>query len=192
VKTKVPLLLDKRSWKPSPLMGQVVLVTTLNEDGQSNIAPKSWISMMVLEPAILALGCNLTHWTARNAIRTQEFVVNIPGAELAEVVWKSHSLPHPRPVASAGLTPIPAQLVAPPLVEECKAHLECKLQRHLAFGNEVILLGCVVAASIDRAAFDHDDPYSYMRMLAYLENGTFGVIESAKRVTTKPSARGDA
>ena len=56
--------------------------------------------MMAFEPALLALGCNLNHWTARNILQRQEFVVNIPGEELAQVVWRASSLPHPRPVES--------------------------------------------------------------------------------------------
>ena len=104
MKEKVSLALDKRTWRPSPLLGQVVLVTSLNADGQSNVAPKSWLSMMAFEPALLALGCNLAHWTAQNVIDRHEFVVNIPGAELAEIVWKAHTLSHPRPVERIGLT----------------------------------------------------------------------------------------
>ena len=68
MKGKVTLDLDKRAWHPSPLVGQVVLITTLNEDGTSNVAPKSWISMMAFEPPILALGCNREHWSARNIL----------------------------------------------------------------------------------------------------------------------------
>lgn len=83
-KEKVNFDLDKRSWHPSPLLGQIILVTTLNEDGTSNLAPKSWTSMMALYPPILALGCKLKHWTARNILANREFVVNVPGAELAE------------------------------------------------------------------------------------------------------------
>src|SRR6266498_3950335 len=141
MKEKVCLSFDKRMWRPSPLLGQIVLVTSLNEDGQSNVAPKSWISMMAFEPSLLALGCNLAHWTAQNILARQVFVVNVPGDELVEIVWKSQALPHPRPVESIGLTPIPAQKVKPPLIAECKAHLECTFVQHLVFGSEVIILG---------------------------------------------------
>lgn len=171
-----------RTWHPSPLVGQIVLVTTLNEDGTSNIAPKSWISMMAVRPAMLALGCNLTHWTARNILRSGEFVVNVPGAELAEMIWKAHHLPHPRPVESAGLTPIPALKVKPPRVDECRAHLECVLERHLAYGEEAVLLARIVAVSVDREVIEAADPYERLRMLVYLESRTYGVVERARRV----------
>ena len=62
--------------------------------------------MMALDPSVLAIGCNVEHWTARNILSNREFVVNVPGAELVETVWASHRLPHPRPVEAAGLTPL--------------------------------------------------------------------------------------
>jgi flavin reductase (DIM6/NTAB) family NADH-FMN oxidoreductase RutF len=182
MKEKVSLSLDKRNWQPSPLLGQVVLVTSLNEDGQSNVAPKSWLSMMAFEPSLLALGCNLAQWTAQNILHRQEFVVNVPGDDLADIVWKSHSLPHPRHVEHIGLTSIPAQKVKPPLITECKAHLECTYVQHLTFGEEIILLGQIVAASIDRAAVEAHDPYEYLRLFTFLEGETIGVIEKAHRM----------
>jgi flavin reductase (DIM6/NTAB) family NADH-FMN oxidoreductase RutF len=186
MKEKVYFSPDKRTWKPSPLLGQVVLITTLNADGTTNVAAKSWVSMMAFEPPLLALGCNVNHWTAQNILRKGEcggeFVVNIPGAELAEIVWASSSIPHPRPVECIGLTPLLAQQVMPPLIEECRAHLECTFVQSLTFGAEIILLGQIVAGSLDRAAVEASDPYAYLRLFAFLEDGTFGVIEKARHV----------
>ena len=33
----------------------------------------------------------------------------------------------------------------------------------------------------DAAALSADDPYAYLRVLAFLENGTYGVIEDSRR-----------
>lgn len=182
MKEKTRFSADKRTWHPSPLAGQIVLVTTLDADGRSNVAPKSWISMMAFHPALLALGCSLEHRTARNILRTGEFVVNVPGDDLARAVWQCHRLPHPRPVEALGLTARPAQAVGPPLVEECRAHLECVLDRDLTFGNEVVFFGNIVAGSIDQDALEAPDPYAYLRPLLFLEDGTYGVIEGARRL----------
>lgn len=181
---------DKRTWNPSPLLGQIVLVTTLNEDGQSNVAPKSWISMMAVQPPLLALGCNLDHWTARNILRSGEFVVNVPGDDLINEAWKSGALPHPRPVEAAGLTPVASERVSAPRIEECRAHIECMLERHLVFEKEVIILGRILAVSVDREALATPDPYSYLRLCAYLEDGTYGAIERSVRLdSTVPPER---
>jgi flavin reductase (DIM6/NTAB) family NADH-FMN oxidoreductase RutF len=189
VADKVDLGLDKHSWHPSPLLGQIVLVTTLDPDGASNVAPKSWISMMAFEPPVLALGCNLAHATARNILARKEFVVNVPGGELIDKVWRCGALSHPRPVEAAGLTPLPAVVVQPPRIVECRAHLECVLDQHLAYGEEAILLGEIVAVSADRAACQAADPYAALRMPVYLEDATYGVVERSRRV--QPQEPGD-
>jgi flavin reductase (DIM6/NTAB) family NADH-FMN oxidoreductase RutF len=177
---KVTLSPEKHSWHPSPLIGQIVLVTTCNADGSSNIAPKSWISMMAFEPPLLALGCNHRHWTAQNILQRHAFVVNVPGAELAATIWQVQRFPHPRPVEAVGLTAIPALQVTPPRVAECKAHLECTLVQHLSYGDELIFLGQIVALSVDHQALVASDPYAYLRMVVFLEQGQYGVIEQAQ------------
>jgi flavin reductase (DIM6/NTAB) family NADH-FMN oxidoreductase RutF len=179
---KVALPLDKHQWQPSPLLGQVVLVSTTNADGTANVAPKSWISMMAFDPPLVALGCNLAHWTAQNILQRQAFVINVPGAELAPHIWSLAALQHPRPPQAAGLTAVPSLQVAPPRVAECKAHLECTLVQHLTFGDEVMLLGRLVALSVDEEALGMDDPYAYLRLLVYLEDGRYGVIERSHRL----------
>lgn len=182
MKEKLSFPADKRQWKPSPLIGQIVLVTTLNEDGTSNIATKSWVSMVAFEPPLLALGCNMDHWTAQNILRNKEFVVNVPGEDLVIAAWKIHTIPHPRPVEKVGLTARPAQTVKAPLVEECKAHLECMLYNQIEFGKEVLLLGRILAGSIDRDAIDTPDPYAIFKPVVFLEGGQYGVIENSRRV----------
>ncbi len=179
---KVDLPLSTTEWRPAPLVGQVVLVTTLNEDGTTNIAPKCWASMVASEPPTLAFNCNLQHWTARNILRSREFVVNVPGAEIASTVWATGHLPHPRPVEAAGFTPLAAAQVKPPRVAECRVHLECVLDRHLNYGQEVVLFGRIVAASADKTITKAKDPFASYRTFVYLEAGTYGIIGGAHRV----------
>jgi flavin reductase (DIM6/NTAB) family NADH-FMN oxidoreductase RutF len=181
-KVKVPFPVDKPLWHPTPLVGQVTLVTTLNEDGSSNVAPKSLVSMMIFRPPVLALGCNLTHWTSRNLRRSHECVVNLPGVELAGSVWASQDLPHPRTIESAGLTPIASLQVKPPSIAECRGHLECVYEREVVYGEEIVVLARVVAATIDLDVLDAPDPYEAMRLFAFLEERLYGVIERSVRL----------
>ena len=168
-------------WHPPPLIGQVVLVTTCNKDGTTNIAPKCWASMVASDPPHLAFNCNREHWTARNVLRSREFVVNIPGVELADRVWRVSQLPHPRPVEAAGFTALRSSKVKPPRIAECRAHLECTLVDHKDFGQEVWLLGRVVAASADSEVARENDPFAVMRSFVYLAPGTYGIIGRGRR-----------
>lgn len=182
---KVELPLSVEEWRPAPIVGQVVLVTTRNKDGTTNIAPKCWAAMVASTPLHLAFNCNRQHWTAKNVLRDREFVVNVPGVELAERVWATGRLPHPRSVESAGFTPIPSRRVRPPRIAECRAHLECSLVRRIDFGEEVWLLGRVVAASADREVARAKDPFAVMKSFVYLEPGTYASIGGANRVRSR-------
>lgn len=188
-KRKVDIEPDKRKWHPSPILGQLVLVTTMNQDGTSNVAPKNWISYVAFGPSLIALGCSSKHWTAKNILRSGEFVINIPGADLVDTIWEAGYRDHPRPIESLGLTPIPSVKVKPPRVEECKAHLECLLDKHFAYGDEIIILGRIVAASIDEEALKAKDPYEYLKMLVFLEDGTFGTVRGGEKLKEKTRRR---
>ena len=179
---KVPLALDKMLWHPTPLFSQVTLVTTLNEDGSSNVAPKSCVSLMIFRPLLLALGCNLGHWTAKNLRRGGECVVNVPGAELAAVAWESSERPHPRTIESLGLTPEASRELRTPGIAECRAHFECVLEREIVYGEEVVLLLRVVAASLDQEVVEAPDPYAALRLFAFLEEKLYGVVEKGERL----------
>ena len=80
------------------------------------------------------------------------------------------------------MTPRPAREVAPPLIEECRAHLECVLYQEQAFGNGVVFFVNIVAASVDQEALEAADPYAYLRPLVFLQERRYGVIEGARPV----------
>ena len=145
--------------------------------------------MVASQPPTLAFNCNLEHWTARNVLRSREFVVNVPGAEIVSNVWATGHLSHPRSVEAAGFTPIASAKVKPPRVAECRVHLECTLDRHVKYGREVVLFGKIVAASADEAVTKAVDPFSVYRTFVYLEVGTYGIIGAARRVHSPKSKR---
>lgn len=108
--------------------GPVLLVTTAHK-GRTNIMAQSWHTMMEFEPPLV--GCVIS---GRNhsfeALRaTKECVLNIPTAELAKQVVGIGNCSGRKvdKFAKFGLTPLPAAEVAPPLIAECYASLECRV-----------------------------------------------------------------
>jgi flavin reductase (DIM6/NTAB) family NADH-FMN oxidoreductase RutF/catechol 2,3-dioxygenase-like lactoylglutathione lyase family enzyme len=162
---KVQVPVDKKRWHPSPLPGQVVLVTTLAPDGRPSVATKSWISMAAFgPPPILMFGCNSTHATAKHIVDQGEFVINVPGAGLRQKCWAVGSDCAIRGVdrfSVNDLTPIPSLAVGPPRIAECRAHLECNLEHVQSWGDEVTIFGQVVAASVDASALVGDEETRY-------------------------------
>ena len=108
--------------------GPVVLLTTTHK-GHANIMTMSWHMMVEFEPPLVAcVVSNADHSFA--ALRaTKECVIAIPGLGLAQTVVGIGNCSG-RDVdkfTKFGLTQTPASCVAPPLVSECFANLECKV-----------------------------------------------------------------
>lgn len=187
MKEKVSLGINKKSWITSPLPGQIVIVTTMDMDGIPNAAPKSWISMVALEPPIIGFGCNLRHQTAKNILQTKEFVINTPSRELASTVWKMVEMPHKglENLKKLGLTLIPSLKVAPPSIEECKAHIECIYDSMKEYGEEVWIFGKIVQALIDKNLVKGSahQRYSSLNSIFYLERKTFGELGKVNLIT---------
>jgi flavin reductase (DIM6/NTAB) family NADH-FMN oxidoreductase RutF len=106
--------------------GPVVLLTTAHK-GRANIMTMSWHMMVEFEPPLVAcVVSNADH--SFTALRTtKQCVIAVPALALASKVVGigNCSGQDVDKFARFGLTPVPAKRVAPPLVAECFANLEC-------------------------------------------------------------------
>ncbi len=186
--SKIPFPADKREWHPSPLPGQVVLVTTVDADGRPAVATKSWVSMAAFgPPPIVMFGCNLEHATAQHIRASGQFVINVPGTDLVARCWELGSDGSVRGadhLERHGLTAIPSESVKPPRIAQCRAHLECELDATHAWGSEVAIFGRVEAASIEGRAIEGPEPLRYdaMSPFFFLEDGWTAPLGRALRV----------
>ena len=108
--------------------GPVLLLTTAHK-GRANVMAMSWQTMLEFEPPLV--GCVVSgrdfSFTALKA--TRQCVLNIPTEELAPAVVGCGNSTGRRidKFKDYALTPVAATLVAPPLIAECYANLECKV-----------------------------------------------------------------
>jgi uncharacterized protein len=175
----------------SPLAGPIALVTTVDGEGRTNIAPKSWLGHVCREPDLFVLGCTRLHHTARNLLANGECVLNFPGDDIASRTWDAHQpLPpsHGEP-AARGFTAIPACAVTPPRLQECRAHIEGRVESVKWYGDECVFFIEQVASSADEAVARAPDPYAVLRPIFFLGPGKYGVIERSQ--TVADAANGD-
>jgi flavin reductase (DIM6/NTAB) family NADH-FMN oxidoreductase RutF len=182
----VELPLDKHGWSPSPLPGQIVLVTTVDPDGVVDLAPKSWVSMAAFAGPVVGFGCSTTHRTARNVAATGEFVVNVPDAGLAARIWAMLGSHGGERIERSGLTLAAASRVAPPVVLECRAQLECRHRQTVTFdGDEVFVFGTVLRVAVAEPAHTAATPADRYRALGpvfFLEEGWCAALGAARPV----------
>ena len=124
MKRSLPLSRVYRLLEPGP----VVMVTTCRNE-RSNIMTMSWHTMMEFEPPLVGCVISNRNFSFDILRNTRQCVINIPTVELAAQTVRVGNSSGRRidKFAAFGLTPLPAARVAPPLIEECYANLECKL-----------------------------------------------------------------
>jgi len=135
---------------PKLLVRTAVVVTTVSERGISNAAPFSFNSPISFDPPLYGFSCNPAHDTLKNIRENGEFVVNIVGKDLAELM---HVLETDYPyedseIAHAGLTEEEAKAVKPPRIKEAIAWIECKLEKSVELGDHIWITGNVVKAEV--------------------------------------------
>jgi flavin reductase (DIM6/NTAB) family NADH-FMN oxidoreductase RutF len=124
---ELPLARVYRLIEPGP----VVLLTTKprRKGTRANVMTMSWHMMVEFEPPLIACVVSGNDFSFAALRSTREGVIAIPPATLArQVVDVGNSSGRDTDkFASFGLTALPAERVAPPLIAECFANLECRV-----------------------------------------------------------------
>ncbi len=129
----------------------IAWISTLSEDGVGNLAPHSFFSVACASPPIVSFTSVGHKDTLRNVLATGEFVVNLATLPQLELVNNS-SARFGVGVDEAQHLDIamePSAYVAPPRVSGSPASLECTLHSSQELGNSVLVLGNVVAITVD-------------------------------------------
>ena len=140
----------------------VALISSLNEDGSTNLAPIS--SFWALGWTVM-LGLLDETKTADNLARLPECVVNIPSPEMWQQVEKLAPLTGKNPVpalkarqfhfepdkfGASGLSPLPSEVVKPKRAKECPVHMEARVVHlHTLSGEKLNQLGGGIAAEVE-------------------------------------------
>jgi flavin reductase (DIM6/NTAB) family NADH-FMN oxidoreductase RutF len=134
----------------------VAWVSSLSPDGVLNLAPFSFFQAVCEDPPTIIVSVGRRpegEWkdTARNALASGEFVVNIVNMDVAEQMNRT-SGDYPYGMSEfeiAGVTPAASQLVRPPRVAEAPSALECRLAQTVNLGQaphgNLLLFGEVVS-----------------------------------------------
>ncbi len=136
----------------------LALITTADRSGRTNIASYGTCTRVCHDPVYIAFTTGTGKDTTKNALDTGEFVVNLPAfnRNIMEKVLVA-AIPFDPGVSEferAGLTPVPASIVKPPLIEECPRHFECKVEWSREWAGRVMIVGKVVSASVDEDCVD--------------------------------------
>lgn len=127
------------------------LVTCAGEDGRPNAIAIAWLMPVSIDPPLLAFAIREQRYSYELLQENPVFVVNVMAYDRAvEVLFCGRcSGRDVSKLATANLTPVPAQAVDAPAIDEALAHVECQVEAQYPAGDHVIVVGRVVATSVE-------------------------------------------
>lgn len=156
-KRKIP---GMRPVYPTP----AALITSVDDAGKPNIITLGEVfNVSLRRPPIVGLAIRKATYSHGLISAHREFTVNMPTTDLlwATDYCGSTSGRNIDKFAASGLTPIPAETVAPPLIGECPVNMECRVISIQEVGDHDLFLGEVLATHVDESILDengHPDP----------------------------------
>jgi flavin reductase (DIM6/NTAB) family NADH-FMN oxidoreductase RutF len=186
--------------RDSVLPRPIAWVSTINGEGQTNLAPFSFFNVVSPYPPTLGFSCGprgdnhnaatrQPKDTLLNIRATGEFVVNLsPASLLDEVVMTSDPLAHGQSEFDhAGLVAVASTRVRPPRVQGVPVAFECRTYDIIEVGVNTWIMGTVVHMHVDRRAYVGSDPRLKHRVnvLADADNRPVGRLDRANYTRVK-------
>jgi flavin reductase (DIM6/NTAB) family NADH-FMN oxidoreductase RutF len=163
----------------------IAWISTLSADGVGNLAPHSFFSVACANPPIVSWTSVRQKDTLTNVLATGEFVVNLATLpDLDRVNATSATFdPHHDEASALGIEMEPSERVAPPRVVSSPASLECTLHSTIELGDSILVLGDVVAVTVDEEAMDGDHPdFAKLQTVSRLGINEWGLPPAVRAV----------
>lgn len=124
---------------------------TSGKDENRNIIAVGFCTPVSKDPPMVACAIGHNMYSRELIEQTGEFVVNVPTADLNDKIYYCgfHSGQDVDKFKETGLTPKPARQVAPPIIDECVAHIECGLEKAIEVGDKILFVASVLEAYAD-------------------------------------------
>lgn len=171
--------MNKAKWLVEP--GCVVLVTSGSMENP-NVMTLSWQTPVnSAGPCLILLAISHIRYSYELIRQNRELVINVPGEQLLEQAHFVGTVTGRRrnKFKESGLTPIAADMVEPPWIDECAAHLECRVVQIFEMSTHDLLICEVVHAAADADLFDGNWIPEKFHTLHYLGGNKYGLMERA-------------
>ena len=165
----------------------IAWVSTTDPEGVDNLAPYSFFNVVAVDPPVVMFAPvddpespEGLKDTPRNVRETEEFVVNVVTADLAEAMNEtSATLPAGESEFDrAELTRAESRVVAPPRVAESPVAFECSLYETLSIGGSTMVLGEVEWVHVaDEVTTDGDVDVEKLDALGRLSGSLYATTD---------------
>ena len=142
----------KQNWKPGTVLYPLpaVLVSCGATPEEYNMLTVAWTGTVCTTPPMCYISVRPERHSYAVIRRTGEFVINLTTRSMARATdWCGVDK-----FRETGLTPVPAERVAAPLIAEAPVSIECRVRQVLPLGTHDMFLAEVVNVQADEAYID--------------------------------------
>lgn len=143
----------KLNWKPGTMLYPVpaVLVTCGTAQDGYNIITIAWTGTVCSDPPMCSISIRPERYSYDIIKKNKEFAINLTTAALARATdWCGvKSGREVDKFKTLGLTPVKAQKIGAPLIDESPLSIECRVRQVLPLGSHHLFLAEVVAINAD-------------------------------------------
>ena len=137
--------------------GSVILLSATH-NRETTISTIAWHMPVSKFPNLIALSISKKGYSLELLSKSGEFCINLPDISMFDAVkfCGSHSGRDIDKFEETGLTPLECKQISTFYIDECLAHMECKLHKIDKLGDHTIVIGEVLTSYIDDAFFNND------------------------------------
>lgn len=145
-------------WKPGNMLYPlpVVMVSMADKAGKYNIITIGWTGTVCTNPPMVSISVRPERYSYPILRDTGEFVINLTTRELAYATdyCGVKSGRDVNKFKELGLTALPADKVAAPLIGESPVNIECRVRQIMPLGSHDMFLADVVSVQADEKYMD--------------------------------------
>lgn len=157
--------MGKLSWKPGNMLYPlpVVLVSAADNAGETNVFTVAWTGTICSDPPMVSISVRPERYSYHMIKETGEFVINLTTKELA-FATDYCGVVSGRDVdkfKKMKFTPLKADVVRAPLLNESPVNIECVVEDVKPLGTHDMFLAKVVAVHADKKYIDEKNRFHF-------------------------------
>lgn len=155
--------MGKINFKPGNMLYPlpVVMVSVADKEGKPNIVTIAWTGTICSDPPMVSISVRKERYSHKLLSETREFVINLTTEDLAFATdyCGVRSGKDVNKFEEMHLTPIKADKVSAPLIDESPVNIECKVTEVKELGSHDMFLAEVVAVHVDEKYMDEKNKF---------------------------------
>jgi len=177
------------------MIGPIVLVTSMDDEGEPNVFTNAWNTRIGYEKPITSIAVWEKNHSNKILRNNGDFVLNIPNIKLTKAVHYCgrHSGRDINKFEATGLTPLPAKKVRGVIIKECIVNIECKGigMIDIPLIDHTLFLGEIVMTHVDRECYNEETGYlEFDKSDLLIEGSSYSYLKVGDEIALQELPRG--